>query len=56
MSQRYLVEVIQESITPYTVEAESERDALEKVGHRECEEGDTFYVSQPSFTVKRLDS
>lgn len=51
---KYLVEVTCGQVIPITVEAKSEKDALEFVLRQQGEAGDTIY-QEPSFHVRSLD-
>ena len=49
---RYLVEVTCSQVIPVTVDAESEKEALDSVLRQQGEAGDTIY-QEPSFKVSK---
>ena len=54
MSDRYLIEVIQETITPVTIEAGSEKEALEIVLHQQGVAGDPYAGETKILSVRRM--
>ncbi|MEH6559586.1 MAG: hypothetical protein V7708_17455 [Oceanicoccus sp.] len=55
MSGRYMIEVKQEFITPITVDANTQREAVEKVLGQQGNAGDTFPGETLIASVRRLD-
>lgn len=55
MTGRYLVEVKQEIITPVTVEANSQREAIESVFRQQGHAGDSYPGDTQIVHVRRLD-
>ena len=55
MSDRYLIEVTQEVITPVIIEAGSETEALEMVRHQQGIAGDYFFGKTEITSIRKLD-
>ncbi|MEH6552428.1 MAG: hypothetical protein V7744_20830 [Pseudomonadales bacterium] len=56
MSERYMIEVKQELITPVMVEANSQREAIEKVFKQEGHAGDIYHGDTEVISIRCLDS